>query len=75
VVAQVYEEQMTVIALAMDPSRKADRFADVAEAKLGAAMGSIGVHDDRLCSSGNFVEKVAPRFNAGKLFVNPRGRG
>ena len=43
-VAQVDEQQLAVIALAVDPAGQADGFADVAFAKVGAAVGAIGVH-------------------------------
>jgi hypothetical protein len=74
-VTQIDEQQVAVVALAMDPSRQADRFADVAEAQLGAAVGAIGVHNQVGSFGENFVEKVAPRFTGANLFVNPRGRG
>jgi hypothetical protein len=74
-VAKVDKQQVAVVAPAMDPSRQADGFADVAEAQLGAGVGTIGVHDQVGSLRGNFVEKVAPRFTAANLFVNPRGRG
>jgi hypothetical protein len=74
-VAKVDEQQMAVIALAMHPPRKANRLADIVEAQLRAVVGAIGVHDEfGSARAENCGEKRAPRFNGGKLFVNPRGR-
>jgi hypothetical protein len=64
---------MAVVALAMHPTRQADRLADVAKAKRSAIVGTIGVHREVVPSEENCGEKRAPRFKAGKLFVNPRG--
>jgi hypothetical protein len=47
--------------------------ADIAKAKRSAIVGTIGVHRDVVPSEENCGEKRAPRFKAGKLFVNPRG--
>jgi hypothetical protein len=58
----------------MDPTRKPDRFADVAGAQLGAGVGTIGVHEEVDLSAENGVGKAAPRFTAANSFVNPRGR-
>jgi hypothetical protein len=63
-----------MIALAMDPSRQAHRFADIAQAKFGAGMGTIGVHDEVDPLAADVLEKRGPRFTGGKHFVNPRGR-
>jgi hypothetical protein len=73
-VAQVDEQQMPVVALAMDPTRKADRFAYVAEAQRRAIVGTVGVHREVDLSAENVVEKRAPRFTAANSFVNPRSR-
>jgi hypothetical protein len=43
-VAKVDEQQVAVIALAVDPARQLHALADVALAELAAAMGTIGVH-------------------------------
>ena len=79
-VAQVDEQQMAVIALAVDPARQADGLADIARAQLGAAVGAIGVHAEcraRLREAEMRARKAdAPRFTARRSsFVNPRGRG
>jgi hypothetical protein len=74
VIAQVDEQQMAVVALSVDPSRQADRFADIAETQVSTAMGTIGVHDQFARWAENCGEKGAPRFDAGKLFVNPAAR-
>jgi hypothetical protein len=74
-VSQIDEQQMAVIAPAVDPAREADRLADVGEPQLGAGVGAIGVHQEVDLSAENCGEKRAPRFDAGKAFVNPRGRG
>jgi hypothetical protein len=75
-ITQVYEEQMAVIALAVDPARKTYGFADVAGAQLGAGMCTVGVHAEvraRCAVMGG--KKRAPRFTAANIFVNPRGQG
>jgi hypothetical protein len=74
VVAQVDEQQLAVIALAMNPARQADRLADVACAQRGAGMGTIGVHQEVGLLAENAVENGAPRFTGGKAFVNPASR-
>ena len=43
-VAQVNKKQVAVIALAMDPTRQADRFISMAQAKFAAGMRAICVH-------------------------------
>src|SRR5205085_12006166 len=43
-IAQIDEQQMAVVALAMNPSRQADGLANVLGAQLGAGMGAVGVH-------------------------------
>jgi hypothetical protein len=43
-VAQIDEQQVPVIALAVNPAGNPDGFADVAEAQLGAAVGTVSVH-------------------------------
>jgi hypothetical protein len=65
-VPKIDEEQVPVIALAMDPSRKADRLADVGKAKCGTIVGAIGVHEEIDPSAENVMEKVAPRFTVVK---------
>jgi hypothetical protein len=72
-VAQVHEEQVAVVTLAVDPAREPDRLTDVAETQLGAIVGTIGVHRQGDLSAANVMEKVAPRFTGANLFVNPRG--
>ena len=44
VIAQVDEQQIAVIALAVDPAGEAHRAAGIGKAELAAVMGSIGVH-------------------------------
>ena len=44
VVAQIDEQQVAVIALAMDPARDPGDFADVAFAQRATCMGTISVH-------------------------------
>jgi hypothetical protein len=43
-VAQIDEEKVAVIALAVNPARKPDRSAVVGKAQLAAGMRAIGVH-------------------------------
>jgi hypothetical protein len=43
-VAQVDEEQLPVVALAMNPAGEPDGGAGIAEAELAASMGSVSVH-------------------------------
>src|SRR6185437_6438665 len=43
-VAQIDEEQLPMVALAMDPAGEPDGGAGVAEAELAASMGSVSVH-------------------------------
>jgi len=56
----------------MDPARQANGFANIAGAQSSAIMGTVGVHEDQGSLGENCGEKRAPRFNAGKAFVNPR---
>jgi hypothetical protein len=51
-VAQVDEQQVAVVALAMDPAGKPHPRADVGGAQLAASMGPVGVHNDG-CSWGS----------------------
>ena len=44
VVAQVDEQQLAVIALAVDPPGQPDLLADVGRAQLAAVVGAIGMH-------------------------------
>jgi hypothetical protein len=44
VVAKVDKQHPAMIALAVDPARQADFLADVGGAKLGAMVGTVGVH-------------------------------
>jgi hypothetical protein len=71
-IAQVNEQQMAMVALAMDPARQANGLANIAGAQSSAIMGTVGVHEDQGSLGENCGEKRAPRFNAGKAFVNPR---
>jgi hypothetical protein len=48
-IPQIDEQQIAMIALAMHPPRKPDRFADMRRARRAAGMGAIGMHD-RLAS-------------------------
>jgi AMMECR1 domain-containing protein len=41
----------------MDPSRKADCFADITDAQSSAAMGTIGVHEEFDPLAENVVKK------------------
>ena len=43
-VAQVDEQHSAMIALAVDPAGKADGRSDIACSKVGAVMGTVGVH-------------------------------
>jgi len=43
-IAQIDEQQPSMIALAMHPAGDADRLTDLFGAKLAAIMGAIGVH-------------------------------
>jgi hypothetical protein len=74
-IAQVDEQQVPVIALAMDPSRKADRFADVAQAQVGAGMGAIGVHDEIGSLSGKLWRKSRAALQGRKHFCQPARAG
>jgi hypothetical protein len=44
VIAQVDEQQIAVIALAVDPAGEPHRRAGIGKAELAAVMGSISVH-------------------------------
>ena len=44
VVAEIDEEQMAVVALAVDPAREARRSADMLATQFTAGMGSVGMH-------------------------------
>jgi hypothetical protein len=44
VVPEVDEEEVAVVALAMDPAGQPDGLADLRKAQLAAVMGPIGVH-------------------------------
>jgi hypothetical protein len=46
-VAQVDEEQVPVVALAVDPAGKADRLAGMFRAQLPAGMGAVRMHGER----------------------------
>ena len=72
-VAQVDEQQMAVVALAVHPARQADGFADIACAKVGAAVGAIGVHAESraLLDAEMRAEKRAPRFSGRETFCQP----
>ena len=52
VVAQVDEQQVAVVALAVDPAGEADRLAGVGEAQRAAGMGAIGDAWDRSSTTG-----------------------
>ena len=43
-IAQIDEQQLAVVALAVDPARQADGFANIGGAQRGAIMGAVGVH-------------------------------
>lgn len=43
-VAQIDEQEVSVVALAVDPAGKLDRGPDIGGAKLGTGMSAIGVH-------------------------------
>ena len=43
-VAQIDEQEIAVVALAVDPAGNADVRADILHPKLAAVMGPIGVH-------------------------------
>ena len=73
-IAKIDKQQMSMIALAIDPTREPDRSADVAKAQLGAGVGAIGMHREVDPLAQNVVEKAAPRFTGANPFVNPRGR-
>jgi hypothetical protein len=72
-ITQIDEQQVPVVALAVDPSRNADSLADVRCAELPAIVGAIGVHDQIGSQAENCGGKPAPRFNAANIFVKPRG--
>ena len=75
-VAQIDEQQPAMVALAMHPSRDADRLADLFGAKLAAIMGAIGVHGIVFQCSGARVENapIWPRLRQrGERFVKGCG--
>ena len=43
-VAQVDEQEIAVVALAMRPAREANRLSVVGKPQLAAGVGAIGVH-------------------------------
>ncbi len=74
-VPYVHEQQVTVVAFAVHPSRQADRLADIGSAELSAVMGAIGVHDQVGSLRRNLAGNRALRFRAANIFVNPAGPG
>jgi hypothetical protein len=66
-IAQVDEQQVAVVAPAVNPARKADGRADVGSAELAAMMGAIKVH----LPADNDVRKFAAALTGAKPFVNP----
>ena len=49
-VAQVDEDQLAVIAAAVDPAGQADRFADMVDAEIVTGMAAIAVHERSIFS-------------------------
>ena len=43
-IAQIDEDEIAMIALAMDPARDPDSLAGVARSDLATFMGAVGVH-------------------------------
>ena len=70
-IAQVDEQQVPVIALSMHPSRKPDRFADIAQTQGGAGMGTIGVHREMGPFSRKLWRKSRAALHWGKGFCQP----
>ena len=70
-IAQVNEQQMAVVALAVDPAREADGFTDIGDAQLGAAMGAIGVHLETVLVRTMMAEN-ARRASMGESFLSTR---
>src|SRR5438270_3981563 len=71
-IAQIDEQQLTVVALAMHPARKPDGFADIVEAQRSAAVGTIGVHQENRSVRAKIVEKTARRASMGQRFLSTR---
>ena len=67
-VAQVEEQQVAVVALAVDPAGEADRLARVVGAQRAAGMRAEGMHRKRPAwstLSGNYRQARRPRINGG----------
>src|SRR3546814_18330921 len=62
-VAQIDEDEVAVIALAMYPTRDTDGFPGAVRAKLAAGMGALGVHDG-----------ISDCFTPSRAGVSGRGR-
>jgi len=69
-VAQIDEEQLPVVALAMDPAREPDGRAGIGEAELAARMGSVGVHGSAFGKCG----PPPPGMGRESALVKPGGR-
>jgi hypothetical protein len=64
-VAQIDEQEIAVVALAVDPAGKADGLADMVAAQLAARVGTIGVHESGFpeAISGGKAHGAAPLVN------------
>ena len=80
VIAQIDEQQLAVVALAVHPAREAHLLADLRGAKLAAVVGAIGMHArpraprSRPAPAGRRAVKVMSRRPLSRR-QRPRGRG
>ena len=73
-VAQVDEQHAAMVALAVNPARQADGRADVGGAKLGAVMGTVGVHDVALAAIADVRKFAGRRFACRIASLSTRGQ-
>ena len=61
-VAQVDEQQIAVVALAMHPPRQARRVASMVRPELAAGMGAVGMHKDSRVAEPAGISTPKPAF-------------
>ncbi len=54
-VAQIDKQQIAMIALAMNPARQADGFANITLAQISASMGAVAMHDTLLSFGSSLI--------------------
>ena len=60
-IAQINKQKIAMVALAMNPARKADGFSNMVAAKVAAGMGAVAMHG---LMPGNVVLHPASRRGA-----------